>query len=121
MDTTPPAEEKKGNFCRFNLLNASCHLKSGSDSSVFVLFFSFEDVKEEKEAPKPEEAAKLQNGDGSKEGVATVAAAASTASGVSEEKKKAKTRFMFNIADGGFTGMNTDRKLGQFQESVPNH
>uniref|UniRef100_M3ZFU1 Chromodomain helicase DNA binding protein 4a n=1 Tax=Xiphophorus maculatus TaxID=8083 RepID=M3ZFU1_XIPMA len=97
MDTTPPAEEKKGNFCRFNLLNASCHLKSGSDSSVFVLFFSFEDVKEEKEAPKPEEAAKL------------------------EEKKKAKTRFMFNIADGGFTGMNTDRKSGQFQESVPNH
>ncbi|PWA33426.1 hypothetical protein CCH79_00014152 [Gambusia affinis] len=68
------------------------------------------DVKEEKEAPKSEEAAKLQNGDGSKEGAATAAAAASTASGVSEEKKKAKSRFMFNIADGGFTGTNTDRK-----------
>ncbi|XP_027891890.1 chromodomain-helicase-DNA-binding protein 4a isoform X1 [Xiphophorus couchianus] len=67
------------------------------------------DVKEEKEAPKPEEAAKLQNGDGSKEAVATaaVAAAASTASGVSEEKKKAKTRFMFNIADGGFTELHS--------------
>lgn len=50
---------------------------------------------------KPEEAAKLQNGDGSKEGGATAAAAAS------EEKKKAKSRFMFNIADGGFTGTNT--------------
>ncbi|XP_014846022.1 PREDICTED: chromodomain-helicase-DNA-binding protein 4 isoform X2 [Poecilia mexicana] len=65
------------------------------------------EVKEEKETPKPEEAAKLQNGDGSKEGVATAAAAASTASGVSEEKKKAKTRFMFNIADGGFTELHS--------------
>lgn len=53
---------------------------------------------------KPEEAAKLQNGDGSKEGGATVTAAAAAAS---EEKKKAKSRFMFNIADGGFTGTNT--------------
>lgn len=51
---------------------------------------------------KPEEAAKLQNGDGSKEGGATAAATAA-----SEEKKKAKSRFMFNIADGGFTGTNT--------------
>ncbi|XP_015232380.1 PREDICTED: chromodomain-helicase-DNA-binding protein 4-like isoform X1 [Cyprinodon variegatus] len=59
------------------------------------------DVKDEKEAPKTEEASKLQNGDGSKEGVA------STASGVSEEKKKAKTRFMFNIADGGFTELHS--------------
>ncbi|XP_012729390.2 chromodomain-helicase-DNA-binding protein 4a isoform X1 [Fundulus heteroclitus] len=62
------------------------------------------DMKEEKEAPKPEEAAKLQNGDGSKE---VPSAAASTASGVSEEKKKAKTRFMFNIADGGFTELHS--------------
>lgn len=60
-------------------------------------------MKEEKETQKPvESAAKLQNGDGSKEGTASTAAA--TASGASEEKKKAKTRFMFNIADGGFTG-----------------
>ncbi|XP_047240264.1 chromodomain-helicase-DNA-binding protein 4a isoform X3 [Girardinichthys multiradiatus] len=63
------------------------------------------DVKEEKEAPKPEEATKLQNGDSGKEGVASTAA--STASGVSEEKKKAKTRFMFNIADGGFTELHS--------------
>ncbi|XP_035769487.1 chromodomain-helicase-DNA-binding protein 4-like [Neolamprologus brichardi] len=75
METTPPADEKK-------------------------------DVKEEKETPKPaESAAKLQNGDGSKEGTASTAAA--TASGASEEKKKAKTRFMFNIADGGFTELHS--------------
>ena len=53
------------------------------------------DGKEEKEVVKTEEPAKLQNGDTSKE-VALP--------GASEEKKKAKTRFMFNIADGGFTG-----------------
>lgn len=58
---------------------------------------------------KPEEAAKLQNGDGSKEGGATAAAAAA-----SEEKKKAKSRFMFNIADGGFTGTNTHRNEQTF-------
>lgn len=71
----------------------------------------FTDVKDEKEAQKPEEATKLQNGDSkeskdSKESVALAAAA--TASGVSDEKKKAKTRFMFNIADGGFTGARTN-------------
>lgn len=27
-----------------------------------------------------------------------------------EERKKAKTRFMFNIADGGFTGTRTLRE-----------
>ncbi|XP_030597516.1 chromodomain-helicase-DNA-binding protein 4-like isoform X1 [Archocentrus centrarchus] len=75
IDTTPPADEKK-------------------------------ELKEEKEAQKPEDAAaKLQNGDGSKEG--TVSAAPSAASGASEEKKKAKTRFMFNIADGGFTELHS--------------
>uniref|UniRef100_A0A3Q3C8R0 Chromodomain helicase DNA binding protein 4a n=1 Tax=Haplochromis burtoni TaxID=8153 RepID=A0A3Q3C8R0_HAPBU len=63
-------------------------------------------VKEEKETQKPvESAAKLQNGDGNKEGTASTAAA--TASGASEEKKKAKTRFMFNIADGGFTELHS--------------
>uniref|UniRef100_A0A3P9IF57 Chromodomain-helicase-DNA-binding protein 4 n=1 Tax=Oryzias latipes TaxID=8090 RepID=A0A3P9IF57_ORYLA len=60
---------------------------------------------EMKEAPKPEEATKLQNGDGSKEGAAS--ATAVSASSVSEEKKKAKTRFMFNIADGGFTELHS--------------
>lgn len=53
---------------------------------------------EEKEPVKTEETPKLQNGNSSKE------TEKSTVSGVSEDKKKARSRFMFNIADGGFTG-----------------
>ena len=51
---------------------------------------------------KTEESGKLQNGESVKEGSAGV-------DGVTEEKKKAaaKQRFMFNIADGGFTGKHT--------------
>ncbi|XP_076865728.1 chromodomain-helicase-DNA-binding protein 4a [Brachyhypopomus gauderio] len=56
------------------------------------------DVKDEKEVGKTEEPAKLQNGDSAKDGGAT---------GATEEKKKAKTRFMFNIADGGFTELHS--------------
>lgn len=52
---------------------------------------------------KTEEATKLQNGENPKEG-----ATAAPVVNVSEEKKKAtKQRFMFNIADGGFTGGGT--------------
>lgn len=52
---------------------------------------------------KTEEATKLQNGENTKEGVT-----AAPVVNVSEEKKKAtKQRFMFNIADGGFTGGET--------------
>ncbi|KAE8282426.1 Chromodomain-helicase-DNA-binding protein 4 [Larimichthys crocea] len=64
------------------------------------------DLKEEKEAQKPEEATKLQNGDSSKESGASAAAAAATPAAL-EEKKKTKTRFMFNIADGGFTELHS--------------
>uniref|UniRef100_A0A8C7JHL1 Chromodomain helicase DNA binding protein 4a n=1 Tax=Oncorhynchus kisutch TaxID=8019 RepID=A0A8C7JHL1_ONCKI len=64
---------------------------------VFNLVLSAEQ-KEEKDGVKAEELAKLQNGDSVKEGAAA---------GVSEEKKKAKTRFMFNIADGGFTELHS--------------
>uniref|UniRef100_A0A4W6FMU8 Chromodomain helicase DNA binding protein 4a n=1 Tax=Lates calcarifer TaxID=8187 RepID=A0A4W6FMU8_LATCA len=64
------------------------------------------DLKEEKEAPKPEEATKLQNGDSSKESSASAGTAAA-AGAASEEKKKVKTRFMFNIADGGFTELHS--------------
>ncbi|XP_056154918.1 chromodomain-helicase-DNA-binding protein 4a isoform X3 [Lampris incognitus] len=63
------------------------------------------DQKEEKEGLKPEEGAKLQNGDSGKEGGAIGGGAAG--GGTSEEKKKAKTRFMFNIADGGFTELHS--------------
>nr|XP_019961662.1 PREDICTED: chromodomain-helicase-DNA-binding protein 4-like isoform X2 [Paralichthys olivaceus] len=95
MDTAPAADEKK-------------------------------DTKEEKETPKEEATPKLQNGE-SKESAAPPAAAAATAAApsaataaatgataataataaISEEKKKAKTRFMFNIADGGFTELHS--------------
>uniref|UniRef100_A0A671N942 Chromodomain helicase DNA binding protein 4a n=1 Tax=Sinocyclocheilus anshuiensis TaxID=1608454 RepID=A0A671N942_9TELE len=51
---------------------------------------------DEKDSGKTEEAGKLQNGESAKDSTAGAAAA--------EERKKAKTRFMFNIADGGFTG-----------------
>ncbi|KAF5892446.1 chromodomain-helicase-DNA-binding protein 4-like isoform X1, partial [Clarias magur] len=56
------------------------------------------DQKDDKESVKTEEPAKLQNGDGGKDVVSA---------GSSEEKKKAKTRFMFNIADGGFTELHS--------------
>ncbi|XP_029602603.1 chromodomain-helicase-DNA-binding protein 4 isoform X2 [Salmo trutta] len=60
--------------------------------------------KEEKDGLKTEESGKLQNGENTKEGVA----AAAMAVNVSEEKKKAtKQRFMFNIADGGFTELHS--------------
>ncbi|CAB1333954.1 unnamed protein product [Coregonus sp. 'balchen'] len=60
--------------------------------------------KEEKDGVKTEESGKLQNGENAKESVA----AAAVAVNVSEEKKKAtKQRFMFNIADGGFTELHS--------------
>ncbi|XP_046885492.1 LOW QUALITY PROTEIN: chromodomain-helicase-DNA-binding protein 4 [Hypomesus transpacificus] len=56
--------------------------------------------KEEKEGVKTEECSKLANGEKAREGGATV--------NISEEKKKAtKQRFMFNIADGGFTELHS--------------
>ena len=49
---------------------------------------------------KTDESGKLQNGENTKEGATAVPVV-----NISEEKKKAtKQRFMFNIADGGFTG-----------------
>uniref|UniRef100_A0A672T359 Chromodomain-helicase-DNA-binding protein 4-like n=1 Tax=Sinocyclocheilus grahami TaxID=75366 RepID=A0A672T359_SINGR len=54
--------------------------------------------KDEKESVKTEEAGKLQNGESAKD---------SAAGAVTEERKKAKTRFMFNIADGGFTELHS--------------
>ncbi|XP_054477542.1 chromodomain-helicase-DNA-binding protein 4 isoform X1 [Anoplopoma fimbria] len=59
--------------------------------------------KEEKDAVKTDESGKLQNGENAKEG-----ATAAPVVNVSEEKKKAtKQRFMFNIADGGFTELHS--------------
>lgn len=53
---------------------------------------------------KTDDFGKLQNGENTKDGGGTAAPVVN----VSEEKKKAtKQRFMFNIADGGFTGGHT--------------
>uniref|UniRef100_A0A673BBJ9 Chromodomain helicase DNA binding protein 4a n=1 Tax=Sphaeramia orbicularis TaxID=375764 RepID=A0A673BBJ9_9TELE len=75
----------------------------GADESadVFVCFLT--EQKEEKDGVKTEESGKLQNGDNTKEGGTTIPVV-----NVSEEKKKAtKQRFMFNIADGGFTELHS--------------
>uniref|UniRef100_A0A8D0AGB5 Chromodomain helicase DNA binding protein 4 n=1 Tax=Sander lucioperca TaxID=283035 RepID=A0A8D0AGB5_SANLU len=62
-----------------------------------------EGSEEEKDAVKTDESGKLQNGENTKEG-----ATAASVVNVSEEKKKAtKQRFMFNIADGGFTELHS--------------
>ncbi|XP_068616413.1 chromodomain-helicase-DNA-binding protein 4 [Brachionichthys hirsutus] len=59
--------------------------------------------KEEKDIVKTDEPRKLQNGENTKEG-----ATAALVVNISEEKKKAtKQRFMFNIADGGFTELHS--------------
>uniref|UniRef100_A0A671REJ7 Chromodomain-helicase-DNA-binding protein 4-like n=1 Tax=Sinocyclocheilus anshuiensis TaxID=1608454 RepID=A0A671REJ7_9TELE len=59
------------------------------------------ELKDEKHGVKSEDSAKLQNGENAKETSGGV-------DGVSEEKKKAvKQRFMFNIADGGFTELHS--------------
>ncbi|XDV40460.1 hypothetical protein PO909_009543 [Leuciscus waleckii] len=59
------------------------------------------DPKDEKDRVKSEDSAKLQNGENTKE-------TSGGGDGVSEEKKKAvKQRFMFNIADGGFTELHS--------------
>uniref|UniRef100_A0A672T313 Chromodomain-helicase-DNA-binding protein 4-like n=1 Tax=Sinocyclocheilus grahami TaxID=75366 RepID=A0A672T313_SINGR len=55
-------------------------------------------IRKKKESVKTEEAGKLQNGESAKD---------SAAGAVTEERKKAKTRFMFNIADGGFTELHS--------------
>uniref|UniRef100_A0A673GXE6 Chromodomain-helicase-DNA-binding protein 4-like n=1 Tax=Sinocyclocheilus rhinocerous TaxID=307959 RepID=A0A673GXE6_9TELE len=55
-------------------------------------------IRKKKESVKTEEAGKLQNGESAKD---------SAAGAATEERKKAKTRFMFNIADGGFTELHS--------------
>lgn len=75
-------------------------LNSSFNSTLIKTLTCNSELKEEKDGVKTEEATKLQNGENTKEG-----ATAAPVVNVSEEKKKAtKQRFMFNIADGGFTG-----------------
>uniref|UniRef100_A0A8D0AAA2 Chromodomain helicase DNA binding protein 4 n=1 Tax=Sander lucioperca TaxID=283035 RepID=A0A8D0AAA2_SANLU len=64
---------------------------------------SGEEKSKGEDAVKTDESGKLQNGENTKEG-----ATAASVVNVSEEKKKAtKQRFMFNIADGGFTELHS--------------
>lgn len=71
--------------------------------------------KEEKDGVKTDDSGKLQNGENTKEGATAVSVV-----NISEEKKKTtKQRFMFNIADGGFTGGQTHINTHAFFFSAP--
>uniref|UniRef100_A0A669C189 Chromodomain helicase DNA binding protein 4 n=1 Tax=Oreochromis niloticus TaxID=8128 RepID=A0A669C189_ORENI len=73
------------------------------DASAEIKGEGSEKQKEEKDSVKPDESGKLQNGENAKDG-----GTAAPVVNVSEEKKKAtKQRFMFNIADGGFTELHS--------------
>uniref|UniRef100_A0A7N8Y881 Chromodomain helicase DNA binding protein 4b n=1 Tax=Mastacembelus armatus TaxID=205130 RepID=A0A7N8Y881_9TELE len=95
----------KGTLKSFNYtpfpfsLHSVLWLKTGKN--VISLFLT--DQKEEKDGIKTDESGKLQNGENAKDG-GTPASVVN----ISEEKRKAtKQRFMFNIADGGFTELHS--------------
>lgn len=92
MDTTPVTDEKKG----VHHLTRCDMITQFLDLTLLTCIVRFAPgQKDEKESGKTEEAGKLPNGESAKD---------SAAAALAEERKKAKTRFMFNIADGGFTG-----------------
>uniref|UniRef100_A0A673M1F6 Chromodomain-helicase-DNA-binding protein 4-like n=1 Tax=Sinocyclocheilus rhinocerous TaxID=307959 RepID=A0A673M1F6_9TELE len=82
--------------------NTSSDLKAeSSEATSSVDTSKTKELKDEKDCVKSEDSAKLQNGENVKE-------TSGGGDGVSEEKKKAvKQRFMFNIADGGFTELHS--------------
>lgn len=110
MDTSPPSEDKKG--------DVRGGARRAPRSSTVRSLFPQEEKKtshlpphlraeqtEEKDSVKADEPGKLQNGESAKDGAAPVSVVS-----VGEEKKKTtKQRFMFNIADGGFTGGHAHR------------
>lgn len=103
MDTSPPAEDKKGEVnvgaCEAGRFNPIA-LPEEEKVPQRVVVVLRADPKEEKDGVKADESGKLQNGESAKDGAAAVSVVS-----VGEEKKKTtKQRFMFNIADGGFTG-----------------
>uniref|UniRef100_A0A8C7KRF6 Chromodomain helicase DNA binding protein 4 n=1 Tax=Oncorhynchus kisutch TaxID=8019 RepID=A0A8C7KRF6_ONCKI len=94
-----PEGQKVGSSVPYTHLCTHTHEQTYGANPVFFLP---SEQKEEKDGLKTEESGKLQNGENSKEGVAAAVV------NVSEEKKKAtKQRFMFNIADGGFTELHS--------------
>lgn len=102
MDTSPPAEDKKGEVhvgAREAGRSDPVALPQEEKISQCVVVLLRAEPKEE-DSVKADEPGKLQNGESAKDGVAAVSVV-----NVGEEKKKTtKQRFMFNIADGGFTG-----------------
>ncbi|PWA23841.1 hypothetical protein CCH79_00010933 [Gambusia affinis] len=73
------------------------------NSAKYKQNLDYNKQKEEKDGIKTDDSGKLQNGENGKEG-----GTAASAVNISEEKKKAsKQRFMFNIADGGFTELHS--------------
>lgn len=102
MDTSPPAEDKKGEVhagAREAGRSNPVALPQEEKISQCVVVLLRAEPKEE-DSVKADEPGKLQNGESAKDG----AAAASVVNVGEEKKKTTKQRFMFNIADGGFTG-----------------
>lgn len=102
MDTSPPAEDKKGEVhagAREAARSNPVALPQEEKISQCVVVLLRAEPKEE-DSVKADEPGKLQNGESAKDG----AAAASVVNVGEEKKKTTKQRFMFNIADGGFTG-----------------
>uniref|UniRef100_A0A3B4UGT7 Chromodomain helicase DNA binding protein 4 n=1 Tax=Seriola dumerili TaxID=41447 RepID=A0A3B4UGT7_SERDU len=108
-DKTPDTGEKdtpvKGEGSEGKTDSEEDKSKEGKDEKMDTTSAADEKkgLKEEKDGVKTDESGKLQNGENTKEG-----GTAAPVVNVSEEKKKAtKQRFMFNIADGGFTELHS--------------
>uniref|UniRef100_M4AA75 Chromodomain helicase DNA binding protein 4 n=1 Tax=Xiphophorus maculatus TaxID=8083 RepID=M4AA75_XIPMA len=79
------------------------NMSKEKEEKILMGFLHVAEQKEEKDGIKTDDCGKLQNGENGKEG-----GTAASAVNISEEKKKAsKQRFMFNIADGGFTELHS--------------
>uniref|UniRef100_A0A671MG42 Chromodomain-helicase-DNA-binding protein 4-like n=1 Tax=Sinocyclocheilus anshuiensis TaxID=1608454 RepID=A0A671MG42_9TELE len=95
-ETTSPSAEKDGGS-----RDEENEKDGDKEKSTELKENTSSDLKDEKDCVKSEDSAKLQNGENVKE-------TSGGGDGVSEEKKKAvKQRFMFNIADGGFTELHS--------------
>uniref|UniRef100_A0A672LP09 Uncharacterized protein n=1 Tax=Sinocyclocheilus grahami TaxID=75366 RepID=A0A672LP09_SINGR len=95
-ETTSPSAEKDGGS-----RDEENEKDGDKEKSTELKENTSSDLKDEKDCVKSEDSAKLQNGENVKD-------TSGGGDGVSEEKKKAvKQRFMFNIADGGFTELHS--------------
>ncbi|KAG7216987.1 hypothetical protein INR49_001641 [Caranx melampygus] len=100
-----PAVKGEGSEGKTDSEEDKSKVEDGKDEKMDTTLAAEEkkEQKEEKDGVKTEESGKLQNGENAKEG-----GTAAPVVNVSEEKKKAtKQRFMFNIADGGFTELHS--------------